>query len=144
MPGRWTRWIVALAVVTVVLAWYVTSSAAVRTKIAWLASQPGVRTAFQAEGGSSDALIVLITFAVGTPMLAGVALVLVSFASHLTAAALYQVRLPERLAVPVVLAGLGMLAYATRDAWWPSTLYMLGMVARAYLVFTSAVPVLGH
>ncbi len=144
MPGRWTRWIAALAVVTVVLAWYVTSSAAARTKIAWLAGQPSVRTAFQAEGGSSDALVVLIAFAVAAPMLAVVALGLVAFASHLTAAALYQVRLPERLAVPVVLAGLGVLAYATRDAWWPHALYVLGLVARAYLIFSSAVPVLGH
>jgi len=45
-------------------------------------------------------------------------------------------RLPMWLSTPVVAAGLIFGMYTTSPAWLPTSLYALGIVARAYLVYS--------
>jgi hypothetical protein len=123
-----------------VLVWYVASSAAVRAQVGWLANQPSVRTAFQSEGGSSDALILLLAFAILTPIAACVLVMLIVFAMKIIELLLGRVRLPEWASVPLVLMAFVYGTYTTREAWLPESLHILGLVARAYLVFSSTVP----
>jgi hypothetical protein len=70
--------------------------------------------------------------------------ILLTFAIKVVGAFLYRLRLPEFISVPVVMLALIVSTYTVREAWLPGSLYLLGLVARAYLVFSSAVPVLPH
>jgi hypothetical protein len=137
---HWGRWLLAAVILAVALVWWASSSATVRGYINWLANQPDARTAYQEEGGSTDALIVLISFVLLTPLIASVVVMLVVFIMKMTEVFLVRVRLPEWASVPLVLAAFGYGTYAMRDAWLPESLHVLGLVARAYLVFSSATP----
>jgi hypothetical protein len=122
------------------LIWYVSSSAAVRAYVTWLANQPSARMAYRSEGGSTDALIVLLAFVVFTPLIASLLVMLVVLIMRMTEVVLARARLPEWASVPLVLMAFAYGTYAMREAWLPESLHVLGLVARAYLVFSSSVP----
>jgi len=144
MRKRWKVWLLFALVLAAGAGWWAHSSPGVRDQIWWLASQPRVHTAFDDEGGGAEALIVLLSFVIVTPVAVSVLALLLAFMVKVVGAFLYQLRLPELISVPLVMVGLVVSTYAVREAWLPGSLYLLGLVARAYLVFSSSVPVLPH
>jgi len=144
MRKRGKVWLLVALIAVFGVGWYLHSSPAVRDQVNWLASQPRVQTAFDDEGGSAEALIVLLAFAIVTPFALLALTLLLTFAIKVVGAFLYRLRLPEFISLPVVMFGLGVGTYAVRDAWLPGSMYLLGLVARAYLVFYSSVPVVPH
>ena len=127
-----------------VLTQYLGLSAKIGARITSLASQPGVATAFQhPESGRTDALTALIAFAVLTP----IALVLVAMLLVLVAKAfetlVVSAHLPGWLSAAVVGVAAVVTMYTTSQAWMPASLYGLGLVARAYLVYAyGTVPII--
>ncbi|PYM23722.1 MAG: hypothetical protein DMD78_11070 [Candidatus Rokuibacteriota bacterium] len=140
---RWV-WLGAL-VVAVAIAVGVVPSLRVEERVMWLASQPGDTTAFQhPESGRSDALIALISAAVLSPIaLFGLVLVFLLLV-RMFQSLLATIRLPEWLSAPTV--GMVSIAtmYATTPLWLPPSLSALGLLARAYLVFSQTNPPLFH
>lgn len=137
-------WLLSVLVLVIATGWWAHTSQSVRDRIWWLAGQPAVRTAFDDEGGGAEALIVLISFVIATPVVLILVALVLTFAIKVVGGFLYQLRLPEFISLPVVMAALVVGTYVIRDAWLPDSLYFLGLVARAYLVFTSSTPVLPH
>jgi hypothetical protein len=144
MRKRGKLWLLLTLAVAIGLGWWAHSSPAVRDHIGWLAAQPQVQSAFDDEGGSAEALIVLISFVIVTPVMLTILALLLAFAVKVVGAFLFRLRLPEFISVPVVLTMLIVGTYTVREAWMPGSLYLLGLVARAYLVFSTAVPALPH
>jgi hypothetical protein len=144
MRKRWQVWLLIALVIAGGIGWWAHSSQTIRDQIWWLASQPRVETAFDDEGGGAEALIVLIAFVIVSPVAVSILAILLTFAIKVVGAFLYRLRLPEFISVPVVMLALIVSTYTVREAWLPGSLYLLGLVARAYLVFSSAVPVLPH
>ena len=119
------------------LAWYVGDILGLEGWIAWLANQPGVTTAFQhPESGKSDALTTLISFSLLTPIALCVLLLLLVLLVKALEAVFVSVRLPMWLSTPVVAAAVIFGMYTTSPSWLPMSLYALGIVARAYLVYS--------
>ncbi len=144
MRRRGKFWLLVVLALVGGIGWWAHSSQTVRDQIWWLASQPRVETAFDDEGGGAEALIVLLAFVIVSPVAATILAILLTFAVKVVGAFLYRLRLPEFISVPVVMLALVVSTYTVREAWLPGSLYLLGLVARAYLVFSSAVPVLPH
>lgn len=144
MRKRWKVWLLMALVFAAGVGWWAHSSQTIRDQIWWLATQPRVETAFDDEGGGAEALIVLLSFIIVTPVVVSIFAILLTFAVKVVGAFLYRLRLPEFVSVPVVMAALVVSTYTVREAWLPGSLYLLGLVARAYLVFSSSVPVLPH
>ena len=140
MRRRWTCWLLAVLIVSATVAWYVGLSTAIHAEVGRLADQPSVQTAFQSEGASSDALILLISVAVLAPIATGLLILGLEFAVNGFELVLSRLHLPEWASTPVVLWAVASGIYAMREAWWPESLHVLGLVARAYLVFSSSVP----
>ncbi len=134
------RWPLALLIVAFILTWYVGPSAAVRAQISWLAGQPNVETAFHAEGGSTDAFIALLAFAILTPITLIMVVALLCFMVKAIGGLFSRLHLPEWTSTALVVAAFSCGTYALRDSWLPTTLYVLGLWARAYLVYTSSLP----
>jgi len=132
-----SRLLFLIVVPGLVLAWYVSALLGVEGRIAWLANQPGVTTAFQhPESGKSDALIALISFSLLTPIALGVLVIALVLLVNALAALLVSLRLPAWLSAPVVAVTSIYAMYATSPSWLPMSLYALGIVARAYLVYS--------
>jgi hypothetical protein len=133
-----SRLLFLIVVPGLVLAWYVSDLFGVEGRIAWLANQPGVTTAFQhPESGKSDALIALISFSLLTPIALGLLVIALVLLVNALEALLVSLRLPSWLSAPVVAATSIYAMYATSPSWLPMSLYALGIVARAYLVYSS-------
>lgn len=143
MRSCW-RWILVGVVVLVVLGEYAGVSSMIGARLTSLASQPGVSTAFEhPESGRTDALTALIAFAVLTPIAAFLAVIALLILTKGFETLVVSVHLPGWLSTPVV--GITAIAtmYATSQAWVPASLYGLGLVARAYLVYAyGEVPVI--
>jgi len=140
---RWV-WFGAL-VVAVAIAVGVVPSLRLEERVMWLASQPGDTTAFQhPESGRSDALIALISAAVFTPIALFVLVLGFLLLVRMCQSLLVLIRLPEWLSAPTV--GMVSIAtmYATTPLWVPPSLSALGLLARAYLVFSQTNPPLFH
>ena len=141
---RLTAW--SLVVVTLMwVAWYGGVFAEVASRLTWLADQPGISTAFtQPEHGRVDALVMLLSFFLLAPMavlLALVALIFVLIVFVLLFEPLLRVmRLPEWVAVPVVVMGSAAGAWATTPLWLPQGLHVVGLVTRAWLVYFASIP----
>ena len=144
MRRRGKLWLLSVLVLVMVAGWCAHTTQTVRDQFWGRAAPPGVRAAFDDEGGGAEALIVLISFVIVTPVVLIVAALLLTFMIKVVGGFLYQLRLPEFISLPVVMGVLVVGTYAIREAWLPDSLYFLGLVARAYLVFTSSVPVLPH
>ena len=119
------------------LAWYVGDILGLEAWIAWLANQPGVTTAFQhPESGRSDALTTLISFSLLTPIALCLLLVILVLLVKALEAVFVPLRVPMWLSTPVVAAAFIYGMYTTSPSWLPMSLYALGIVARAYLVYS--------
>jgi hypothetical protein len=117
--------------------WYVGGGLGLEGQLASLASQPHVNTAFQdPDTGKSDALLTLISFSLLTPMAAGVLLIALVFLVKALATVLVSLRVPSWLSAPAVGMSVLALLYTMSDAWLPPSLYALGIVARAYFVYS--------
>jgi IPT/TIG domain-containing protein len=138
--GRWW-WAFAVLLIAVTLTWYVGHSSALEERLGWLASQPSVTTAFQnPESSRSDALTMLIAFAVLTPIVAFVVQMALLLLAKLSEPVLESVHIPTWLSTPAVGVVSILTIYATSQSWLPTSLYGLGLIARAYLVYSQETP----
>jgi hypothetical protein len=123
--------VLALSAVT----WYV-GSAELEPRLASLASQPHVKTAFvDPDTGTSDALMALISFSILAPLAAFVAIMVVLFLVKFVETVLVSAHAPGWPSTPMVGIALVATLYTTSQAWIPTSLYTLGLVARAYFVY---------
>jgi multisubunit Na+/H+ antiporter MnhF subunit len=123
--------VLALSAVT----WYV-GSAELEPRLASLASQPHVKTAFvDPDTGTSDALMALISFSILAPLAAFVAIMIVLFLVKFVETVLVSAHAPGWPSTPMVGIALVATLYTTSQAWIPTSLYTLGLVARAYFVY---------
>jgi multisubunit Na+/H+ antiporter MnhF subunit len=123
--------VLALSAVT----WYV-GSAELEPHLASLASQPHVKTAFvDPDTGTSDALMALISFSILAPLAAFVAIMIVLFLVKFVETVLVSAHAPGWPSTPMVGIALVATLYTTSQAWIPTSLYTLGLVARAYFVY---------
>jgi hypothetical protein len=130
--------LVALAAVA---AYFSASSFGLRERIASLANQPNVAGAFQhPETARSDALTTLIAGSVLTPIAAFFAVVVAVLLVKAFETVLVSVHLPGWLSAPVVTLITMTAMYETSEAWVPTSLYAVGIFARAYLVFLASGP----
>lgn len=112
--------------------------------VEWLGRQPMVQDAFRDPAtGARDALLTLLAFAALGPFAA--ALAVSAAASALCAAAerlepaVRALALPAWVPVLIVgAAGVG-LGFAVKGLWLPKCLEVLGLAARAYLVWAASV-----
>ncbi len=144
MRLRLTVWFLVLVSATW-LAWFSGLFAAIGRRLATLATQPGVAQSFQnPDHGRVDALIMLLSFFLLAPiglLIVLLALIFVLIVFILLFEPILRVlRLPEWVAVPVVLAGSAAGAWAMSGLWLPHSKHVLGLVARAWMVYFSSVP----
>jgi hypothetical protein len=120
---------------------YAARSLGLEARIISLANQPAVRTAFEdPESGRSDALTALIAVFIVTPIAAFVVAMLAVLSVKMFEAVLVSIHLPAWLSLPVVSMSALAAVYATSASWIPHSLYALGLVARAYLVYNNTAP----
>src|SRR5262245_6921810 len=146
-PGA--RWLVVVLIALVAAGLSLGWLAPVRDTIATLASRPDAQDAFgDPHTGRTDALIMLVSFFLLTPFALFVGLLALTFlmiASLLVTEPVFRAfRLPTWLCVPLVLGGVGSAAYTVRDTWTPPLLYVLGLAARAGLVYFASAPTVTH
>jgi hypothetical protein len=140
MRTRGMQWAVVLLIVIVGAAWGLGWLAPVKDILRALAAQPDTHDAFRdPHTGRTDALIMLVSFFLLTPFAVFVALLALTFviiaALLITEPFFRAVHLPTWLCVPLVLAGVAWAAYGVRETWLPPLLYVLGLAARAGLVY---------
>jgi hypothetical protein len=110
-----------------------------------LAAQPGVAGSFgNPDHGRVDALIMLLSFFLLAPVALFLVLLLLVFLLIvfvlLFEPILRLLRLPEWVAVPVVMAGSAAGAWVMKPLWLPQSLHVLGLVSRAWIVYFSSAP----
>lgn len=140
MRTRGMQWVALLLIVLVGAAWSLGWLAPFRDILSILASQPDTQDAFRdPQTGGTDALIMLVSFFLLTPFAVLVGLLALTFvmiaALLITEPFFRSVRLPSWLCVPLVLGGVAWGAYSVRESWMPPLLYVLGLAARAWLVY---------
>ncbi|MFQ5962317.1 MAG: hypothetical protein ACE5MG_13065 [Candidatus Methylomirabilales bacterium] len=135
---RWTHWLLLLAI-GLFLATYLglVSWEPVHETIEWLASQPARSDTFQNPGGRQEALLLLVSVLLLTPIAASVTLFLLVSAlailAELLASVGLRLGLPHWTLIVMLSAGFASVAYATRSVWLPWSLELLGLLAQAYL-----------
>lgn len=118
------------------LSWYL-SGAELELRLASLANQPQVNSAYQDPiSGKSDALVTLICFSLLTPMAAFVAVIILIFLVRGLEAVLITLHGPAWCSAPLVGMTLLVGLYASSQLWLPTSLYGLGLFARAYFVYS--------
>ena len=136
MQIRRSRLLFLIVLVGSVLSWYL-GGADLERQLASLANQPHVNSAFQDPiTGKSDALMVLICFSLLTPMAAFVAVIILIFLVRGLEAVLITLRGPAWFSAPLVGMTLLVTLYASSQVWLPTSLYGLGLIARAYFVYS--------
>ncbi len=133
-------WVALLLIVLVSGAWSLGWFAPLKNILTTLASQPDTKDAFgDPLAGRTDALIMLVSFFLLTPFALLVALLALTFimiaALLITEPFFRLLRLPTWPCVPVVLGGVAWGAYIVRESWMPPLLYVLGLAARAGIVY---------
>lgn len=134
-------WLLVLGVI-VGLAWFIDFSDTFDGWMQELAAHRDVAKAFtDPTSGRIDALLLLVSFFLLTPVILG--LVLLAFVFVLVVFLLFAepvlrlLKLPLSTCVPIVLLGSVAAAYVMRDAWYPEFLYVVRLVAKAGVVFFS-------
>lgn len=117
------------------------SSGRIEEAIRWLAARSGTGGAFREPGaGRLEGLFVIISFLLLTPIAALGALFLLVFVVMFLAGTLGPIArvlgMPKWLFMGLLVAGLGGVAYAKSEAWWPWLLWVSGVVAQAFLSVT--------
>jgi len=125
-----------LAVLAVsALSWYV-GAVELEPRLASLASQPHVKTAFvDPDTGTSDALMALISFSLLAPLAVFVAIMVILFVVKFVETILVSAHAPGWPSTLLVGIALVATLYTTSPTWIPTSLYTLGLVARAYFVY---------
>jgi len=119
------------------LAWYLGGSFGLEARLISFANHPEARASFQDPvSGQSDALVMLISFAILTPLAAGVVLMAVVMLIKMFETLLVSLRLPGWLSAPIVVAAVVYGVCATTQLWFSDSLYAVGLVSRAYLVYS--------
>ncbi len=139
MHNRWVRWLAVLVGLGCV-AWYFGLFDPVERWLIALANGPETARAFSDPlTGRTDALLVLVSFFLLGPIFLGILLLCVVFVMIvflLLCEPVFRLfRLPLSLSVPFVLVGLASVAYTMRATWLPDALYVLGLTAKASLVY---------
>jgi hypothetical protein len=134
-------WLLVLAAI-VGLAWYIDFSDIFEGWMYELAAHRDVAKAFSdPTSGRIDALLLLVSFFLLTPVALG--LLLLGFVFVLIAFLLFAepivrlLKLPLWSCVPIVLVGSAAAAYVMRDSWYPQFFYVIRLVAKAGVVFFS-------
>jgi len=136
MQIRRSRLLFLIVLLASVLSWYF-GGAELELQLASLANQPQVNSAFQDPiTGKSDALMALICFSFLTPMAAFVAVIILIFLVKGLEAVLVTLRGPGWFSMPLVGMTLLVALYASSQLWLPTSLYGLGLIARAYFVYS--------
>lgn len=137
--------IVSLGLVS--LGWYFDFFDVLYAGIVELANQPEIGDAFDDPvSGRVDALLMLVSFFLLTPVALGVVLfvlvgVIIVFLL-IFEPLLRTLGLPPSVCVTFVLVAAVCAAYVARAVWIPDVVYVLGMAAKASLVYFSATPTL--
>jgi hypothetical protein len=144
MQIRKSRLLFLGVLIATAVTWYV-GGLGLEPHLRVLALQPRVTTAFQDPvTGQSDALLTLICFGLLAPMAAFVVMLVLMFVVRGLEAVLQSIRTPGWFSFPLVGAGVVGGLYATTEVWLPTSLYGLGLVARAYFVYTNGTVPLVH
>jgi hypothetical protein len=137
MQIRWSRLLFLAVLVGSAAFWYFGGVASLEVKLTALANQPHVNTAFQDPNtGQSDALLTLISFGLLAPMAAFAAFIVVLCLVRGVEAVVVSLRGPRWFSLPLVGTSLVAALYMSTQLWLPTSLYGLGMVARAYFVYS--------
>ena len=137
MQIRKSRLLFLALIVAWAASWYFGWLAALEVKLKVLANQPHVNTAFMDPNtGQSDALLTLISFGLLAPMAAFAAFIVVLCLVRGVEAVVVSLRGPRWFSLPLVGTSLVAALYMSTQVWMPTSLYGLGMVARAYFVYT--------
>jgi hypothetical protein len=142
MHNRWLRWFTVLFGLGW-LAWYFDLFAPLETWLIAQAHRPELATAFSdPHSGRTDALLVLVSFFLLTPIFVGIVtlgVVFVLIVFLLLAEPVFRLfRLPLWMSVPVVLVSAVSAAYTMRAMWLPEALYVIGLTAKAGLIYFAA------
>jgi hypothetical protein len=137
MQIRKSRLLFLALILASAASWYFGGFAALEVKLKVLANQPHVNTAFMDPNtGQSDALLTLICFAILAPIAVFAAFIIVLCVVRAVEAVVVSLRGPGWFSVPLVGTSLVAALYMSTQLWMPTSLYGLGMVARAYFVYT--------
>ncbi|MBI4634844.1 MAG: hypothetical protein HY727_00710 [Candidatus Rokubacteria bacterium] len=130
---RWFH-LVLVAVGALLFAVYIGLLPPLGEMVEWLASQPGVPEMFR-DTDRAEAFVVLFWVVLLTPVVSLVAFFVVGFAFALS---LWPVEralpLPEWACAMMLGAVFAAAGYATSPLWLPRTLWILGLIARAYRI----------
>src|ERR687891_89571 len=110
MRGRWGLWVAMAVLGATSLSWYAGLFAGLRPYVVALANHPGVAEAFSDPlSARTDALLMLVSVFLLTPVLLGVVLGVIVFAVIVallvSEPVLRPLNLPSWICVPLVLAG---------------------------------------
>lgn len=137
-------WLLVLAAL-VGLGWYIDFQEIFEGWVDELASHRDVAKAFNdPQSGRIDALLMLVSFFLLTPialglLLLGFVFVLIVFLL-LAEPVVRLLKLPLWSCVPIVLGGTSVAAYVMRASWVPQFIYVIRLVAKAGVVFFSTTP----
>ncbi len=111
--------------------------------VQWLSSQPIVSTAFHdPRFAYQDALIFLFSLLFLTPLAGFIAvlglLFLLAVLGGLFLPMARRLTLPEWFATALAVTVFGAALYVSSPVWLPSFLWLLGLVAKAYVIVTSS------
>ena len=138
----WSNWVLFILAAVVVAA-YFGVLAPVQERLEHFAlvhavNQPDVQQKFKDDGGRADAYVVVFLFMFLSPLAFFMAATIVIFLLSALSTMLAPVLGGERIALLVVtIVGVGVV-YVERAVWTPHALYLLGLLARAYLVITTS------
>jgi hypothetical protein len=133
-------WVGVAGGVAAVAAWLMGVFAGLRPLAVSLASQPDVAEAFNDPvSARTDALLVLVSVVLLSPVVLGVIAGVVTFAVIVTllvtGPVVRPLQLPPWICVPLVLLALGYGVWAARGQWGAPLRYAGGLAAKAGLVF---------
>jgi hypothetical protein len=142
MRAPWP-WVGVTIAVAAVAAWSVGVFTGLRPLALALANQPNVTEAFNDPvSARTDALLVLVSFVLLSPVVLGIVAGVVAFAVIvtllLTEPVVRPLRLPPWVCVPFVLLALGYGVWAARGQWESPLRYVGGLAAKASLIFFAA------
>lgn len=138
---HWTLLVIAIVATLVVAAHSGLFPRGAQT-VAWLGTQPEVQSMFSdPEHGRADARRALVVFTLGAPLAVGVATLLVAFLARQVVGAVAPLTGGLRRSAPfwesLVTVGTVVAIVSVRELWLPDVMRLLGVGARAYLVWVS-------
>lgn len=135
---RWSHWLVLL-IAACSVALFLGVLPPLPEVVTWLASQPRLGGAFHDPSfGQQDALVFLFTVFFLAPLGVLIAVFLVAFGLAVLGGLLLPIarafRMPDWVATALAIAAVAIAAYVQSNVWLPRSLWLLGLIARAYRV----------